>query len=72
MGCESLTYLDLSNFNTQNVFEMNYIFSGCNSLTYLDISNFKTRNIVFLNDNFQDCNSLIKKNIIFKEIYFLI
>ena len=27
--CTSLTNIDLSNFNTQNVINMNYIFCGC-------------------------------------------
>ena len=31
-GCNSLTNIDLSNFNTQIVNNMNYMFSGCNSL----------------------------------------
>ena len=30
--CKSLTNLDLSNFNTQNVTNMGEMFSGCNSL----------------------------------------
>ena len=30
--CNSLTDLDLSNFNTQNVTDMNEMFSYCNSL----------------------------------------
>ena len=32
-GCNSLTYIDLSNFNTQNVTNMSHMFNGCNSLT---------------------------------------
>ena len=31
-GCFNLTNLDLSNFNTQNVNDMNFMFSGCKSL----------------------------------------
>ena len=31
--CNSLTNLNLSNFNTQNVKDMGFIFCGCNSLT---------------------------------------
>ena len=30
--CESLTNINLSNFNTQNVTNMSYMFFGCNSL----------------------------------------
>ena len=31
-GCNLLTNLNLSNFNTQNVIDMNEIFTGCKSL----------------------------------------
>ena len=41
-GCNSLTNIDLSNFNTQNVMNMSYMFCECNSLTNIDLSNFKT------------------------------
>ena len=35
--CNSLTNLNLSNFNTQNVTNMEYMFSYCNSLTKKNI-----------------------------------
>ena len=31
-GCKSLTNINLSNFNTQNVTNMSDMFSGCKSL----------------------------------------
>ena len=31
-GCNSLTNLNLSNFNTQNVTDMRWMFNGCDSL----------------------------------------
>ena len=37
--CVSLSSLDLSNFNTQNVTNMRTMFLGCNSLIYKTISN---------------------------------
>ncbi len=36
LGCSSLTSLNLSNFNTNNVKEMSKMFSGCSSLTSLN------------------------------------
>ena len=36
-GCNSLTNLNLSNFNTQNVTDMSGMFSGCNSLKKYNI-----------------------------------
>ena len=44
-GCNSLTNIDLSNFNTQNVTNMYSMFCGCNSLTTIDLSNFNTQNL---------------------------
>ena len=33
-GCRNLTELNLTNFNTNKVTNMSYMFSGCSSLTY--------------------------------------
>ena len=40
--CSSLTNLNLSNFNTNNVTNMEYMFFGCSSLT---------NNNIIVNDN---------------------
>ena len=42
--CLNLEKLDISNFNTNNVKDMNRLFSGCKSLKELNISNFNTDN----------------------------
>lgn len=34
-GCDSITSLDVSNFNTTNVTDMNNMFYECNKLTYI-------------------------------------
>ena len=39
-GCSSFINIDLSNFNTQNIKEMNNILFGCNSLIKKIIKNF--------------------------------
>ena len=44
-GCSSLTSLNLSNFNTNNVNNMSFMFAGCSSLTSLNLSNFNTNNV---------------------------
>ena len=44
-NCSSLTSLDLSNFNTNNVETMSDMFSNCSSLTSLNLSNFNTNNV---------------------------
>ncbi len=44
--CPSLTYLNLSNFNTINVNSMNCIFNQYHSLISLNLSNFNTKNVI--------------------------
>ena len=41
-NCKSLSSIDLSNFNIQNVTNMEYMFNGCKSLSSLDLSDFNT------------------------------
>ena len=64
--CNSLSSLDLSNFNTQNVTNMGYMFSYCNSLSSLDLSNFNTQNVTNMESMFRGCKSL-KIRIMFTE-----
>lgn len=44
-GCGSLTELDIRNFNTTNVKDMEGMFYGCESLESLDLSNFNTSKV---------------------------
>ena len=55
--CNSLTNIDLSKFNTQNVINIKAIFSGCNTLTNIDLSNFNTQNVIDMSYRFYGCNS---------------
>ena len=41
-GCSSLKEIDLYNFNTNNVTDMNQMFFGCSSLKKINLSNFNT------------------------------
>ena len=43
--CESLTNLNLSNFNTQNIKDIRSMFSYCKSLINLNLSYFNTQNV---------------------------
>jgi surface protein len=57
-GCNELTNMDLSGFNTGKVVNMSYMFSNCNSLTSLDLSGFNTdkvRNMILM---FEGCSNL--------------
>ena len=50
--------LDLSNFNTSNVTDMNGMFCWCSSLTSLDLSSFNTSNVTNINQMFSNCSFL--------------
>ena len=68
-NCSSLTSLNLSNFNTNNVTNMCAMFQSCSSLNSLNISNFNTNNIINLNYMFynlhKDCKLItFDKNIL--------
>ena len=56
--CESLTSLDVSNFNTSNVTGMSWMFAYCTSLTSLDVSNFNTSNVTNISAMFSNCANL--------------
>ncbi len=43
-GCRTLTSI-LSNFSTNNVTDMEYMFYGCISLNSINLSNFNTNNV---------------------------
>ena len=57
-NCNSLSSIDLSNFNTQNVANMGFMFYGCKSLSSLDLSNFNTQNVTNMAFMFSFCKSL--------------
>ena len=61
--CESLTNLNLSNFDTQNINNMSYMFCGCISLTNLNLSNCDTQNVTNMDGLFMSCKSLINLNL---------
>ena len=50
--CSSLTSLNLSNFNINNVKDMSYMFFFCSSLTSLNLSNFNTNNVNYMSGKF--------------------
>lgn len=57
-GCNGLTSLDVSNFDTRNVTNMNYMFSFCSNLTSLNVSHFNTQNVMEMVGMFVGCSSL--------------
>ena len=57
-GCESLTSLDLSNFDTSKVKKMDSMFSWCSALTALDLSRFDTSKVTDMSGMFSWCSAL--------------
>ena len=57
-NCQSLTNLDMSNFDTSKVTCMEWMFGACLSLTTLDLSNFDTSKVTSMSYMFQACLSL--------------
>ena len=51
------------NFKTNNVTDMNFMFSQCSSLKELNLSNFNTNNVTDMNNMFYECKSLTNLNI---------
>ena len=62
--CSSLSNINLSNFNTQNVTDMSWMFYGCKSLINLDLSNFNTQNVTKMSKMFIGCDNLSISNLI--------
>ena len=56
--CRNLQSLDLSNFDTSNVTDMDSMFYSCSDLQSLDLSNFDTSNVTSYNDMFAQCYNL--------------
>ncbi|MCD8240689.1 MAG: DUF285 domain-containing protein [Oscillospiraceae bacterium] len=57
-GCESLTALDLSGFDTSSVEDMSYMFENCSSLSSLDVSGFDTSSVTNMDGMFAGCSAL--------------
>jgi len=61
--CVSLIRLDLSQFDTSQVTNMNKMFYGCSSLISINLNNFNTEKVIFMEDMFYSCESLPKLNL---------
>ena len=59
-GCSSLKELNLNNFNTNNVTDMNRMFDGCSSLKELNLNNFNTNNVTDMICMFYGCLDELK------------
>jgi surface protein len=69
-NCHSLISLNLKNFNTKKVVNMNKMFYNCTSLISLDLRSFDISLVANAENIFNNCNSLLYINLIsFEEKY---
>ena len=61
--CSSLKELNLSNFNTNNVTNIDFMFNKCSSLKELNLFNFNTNNVTFIYGLFYRCSDDLKRKI---------
>ena len=57
-GCNELTSVDVSSFNTSNVTVMQSMFRSCYKLSSLDVSGFDTSKVFEMSDMFAACSEL--------------
>lgn len=57
-GCNNLTYLNVSSFDTSNVGNMKWMFAGCWKLTNLSVSNFDMHSVRTMLGMFSSCKGL--------------
>ena len=62
-GCNDITEIDLSKFDTSLVTDMSTMFCDCGSLSSLNLSNFNTSLVTNMWGMFQNCYSLASLNL---------
>ena len=63
--CSNITEIDLSNFNTSLVYQMNYMLQRCSSLTSINLANLNTSLVTLMNNMFDNCYSLLSLDLSF-------
>ena len=61
--CKNLIDINLSSFNTEEVFNMSNMFFGCDKLISLDLSSLNTKNVEYMDAMFMYCTSLSNLNL---------
>ena len=62
-GCDNIVKIDLSNFESHNVTNMDEMFCGCNNLSVLDLSSFYTSSVKTMKYMFFLCDALSEINL---------
>ena len=58
--CKDIVKIDMTNFNNENIIDMNSMFYGCESLNEVNLSNIKTALVKDISCIFKNCSSLEK------------
>lgn len=61
--CSKLSAIDISNFDTSKVTNMNMMFTGCSYVAHLDLSNFRTSQVTDMTAMFNECHMLKSLNL---------
>ena len=61
--CNSLSYIDLSHFNSKNITNVYGMFLNCTSLTNINFTNFNTQNVKIFRAMFGSCTALTDINL---------
>ena len=54
-GCNNITEIDLTKFDTSEVTDMSNMFEFCSSITSINVSNFNTKKVTRMNEMFRQC-----------------
>ena len=57
-NCKNIKYIDLSDFISKNVTDMNHMFYNCEKLIDINLSKFNTENVVSMKNMFYNCMNL--------------
>ena len=63
--CHNLSKINLTNFNTENVEDMSFMFSECSKLEIIELnpSKFTTKQVIDMNHMFNECSNLKEINL---------
>lgn len=63
LGCNTLSSVNFSNFNTSQITDMSSLFYGCKSLTSINLSNIDTKSVTDMSCMFFGCDNLTELNL---------
>ena len=62
-NCKNIINIDLSNFDTSNIINMERMFCCCENLININLSNFETKNVTSMRSMFYNCKKIKDLNL---------